>query len=149
MPHASPADVFYAATTDGRSWRPQLIEAELRARARRPAYVYQLDFTSRTDPARGAFHGIDIALLFGTLSAPDAGTGIGRDARMLSRQVQNRVIAFARSGSPNGPGMPRWPAYDLRRRETMVFDVASRVESDPRRWQRELFAPYPYIQPGT
>lgn len=149
MPQASPADVFYAATTDGRSWRPQLIEAELRARARRPAYVYQLDFTSRTDPARGAFHGIDIALLFGTLGAPDAWTGVGRDARMLSRQVQDRVIAFARSGSPNGPDMPHWPAYDLRRRETMVFDVASRVESDPRCWQRELFVPYPYIQPGT
>jgi len=149
MPHASPADVFYAATTDGRSWRPQLIEAEMRARAGRPAYVYQLDFTSRTDPARGAFHGIDIALLFGTLGAPDAWTGEGPDVRMVSRQLQDRVIAFARSGSPNSPGMPRWPAYDLQRRETMVFDAASLVQSDPRRWQRALFAPYSYIQPGT
>jgi para-nitrobenzyl esterase len=31
----------------------------------------------------------------------------------------------------------------------MIFDVASRVENDPRRWQRETFAPAPYTQPGT
>jgi para-nitrobenzyl esterase len=31
----------------------------------------------------------------------------------------------------------------------MVFDIASRAEADPRRWERELFARVPYIQPGT
>lgn len=148
MPNATPADVFYAATTDGRSWRPQLIEAEMRARAGRPAYVYQVDFTSRTDPMRGAFHGIDIALLFGTLETSDARTGTGPDARVLSRRLQDSVITFARSGSPNGPGLPLWPPYDLLRRRTMVFNRGSHIEGDPRRWQRALFAPYPYLQPG-
>lgn len=149
MPDATPADVFYAATTDGRSWRPQLIEAELRARAGRPAYVYQVDFASRTDPMRGAFHGIDIPLLFGTLATSGARTGTGADARALSRRLQDSVIAFARTGSPNGPGLPLWPSYDLARRRTMVFDRVSRIEGDPRRWQRALFAPYPYLQPGN
>ncbi|MBW8810724.1 MAG: carboxylesterase/lipase family protein, partial [Lysobacter sp.] len=64
MPAALPADIFYAATTDGRSWRPQVIEAEARARAGRPAFVYQVDFQSPTRPDRGAFHGIDIGLVF-------------------------------------------------------------------------------------
>jgi para-nitrobenzyl esterase len=31
----------------------------------------------------------------------------------------------------------------------MVFDVNSHIENDPRKWQRELFARIPYIQPGT
>ena len=38
-PDWSPMDVFYAATTAGRSWRGQVIEAEARARAGVPAYV--------------------------------------------------------------------------------------------------------------
>lgn len=149
MPAASPADIFYAATTDGRSWRPQLIEAEARARAGRPAFVYQVDFRSPTNPDRGAFHGIDIGLVFGTFDAPYAWTGNGAQTRALSRLMQRRFVAFARTGSPDLPGLPVWPAYDERRRATMVFDVASRIENDPRRWQRALFAPYPYTQPGT
>ena len=149
MPAASPADIFYAATTDGRSWRPQLIEAEARARAGRPAFVYQVDFQSPTNPDRGAFHGVDIGLVFGTLDAPYAWTGNGPETRKLSRLIQRRFVAFARTGRPDLPGSPAWPAYDENRRATMIFDVASRVENDPRRWQRELFAPAPYTQPGT
>ena len=30
-----------------------------------------------------------------------------------------------------------------------VFDTVAHREDDPRRWQRELFARVPYIQPGT
>ncbi|MGN6269907.1 MAG: carboxylesterase/lipase family protein [Sphingomonas sp.] len=148
-PAASPADIFYAATTDGRSWRPQLIEAEARARAGRPAFVYQVDFASPTNPDRGAFHGIDIGLVFGTFDAPDAWTGSGAATRTLSRLMQQRFLAFARAGDPNRPELPPWPAYDPGRRATMIFDTPSRVENDPRHWQRLLFAAAPYTQPGT
>ena len=40
-----------------------------------------------------------------------------------------------------------WPAYTLPRRATMIFNVIPRVADDPRRWQRELSARAPYIQP--
>lgn len=148
-PGASPADIFYAATTDGRSWRPQIIEAEARARAGRPAYVYEVDFTSPTRPERGAFHGIDIGLVFGTLEAPDAWIGTGTETRRLAREMQDRFLAFARTGDPNIARQPYWPSYDERSRATMIFDLSSRIVRDPRHWQRELFAPAPYSQPGT
>jgi para-nitrobenzyl esterase len=45
--------------------------------------------------------------------------------------------------------MADWPVYDLDTRTTMIFDVESRVENDPRRWERELFARVPYVQPGS
>ena len=149
LPDAAPADIFYAATTDGRSWRPQLIEAEARARAGRPTFVYQVDFASPTRPERGAFHGIDIGLVFGTLDASDAWTGTGAEARALSHLMQQRFIAFARNGRPDRVGLPAWPAYEPARRATMVFDRHSRIERDPRAWQRKLFAIAPYTQPGT
>ncbi|HEX7851514.1 MAG TPA: carboxylesterase/lipase family protein [Sphingomonas sp.] len=149
FPRWSPTEIFYAATTAGRSWRGQVIEAEARARAGAPGFVYQVDFTSRTDPRRGAFHTMDIPLVFGTLNAAGSQTGTGTDARAASRAMQDCFAAFAATGNPNHPGLPAWPEYDLARRSTMIFDVASHIENDPRQWQRELFSRIPYIQPGT
>ena len=145
FPDWSPMQVFYDATTAGRSWPGQVIEAETRARAGVPAWVYQCDFASRTDPRRGAFHTVDIPLVLGTLDAPGSQTGTGADARAASKAMQDRFVAFAKTGVPD----PRWPRYDLKTRATMVFDTVSRVEHDPRRWQRELFGRAPYIQPGS
>ncbi|MEH3123568.1 MAG: carboxylesterase family protein [Sphingomonas phyllosphaerae] len=142
-PGWSPADVLWAATTAGRSWRGQVEEAEARARAGTPAWVYQLDFGSPIDPVRGAFHTHDIPLVFGTLDAPGAKTGTGPAARKVSRTMQDAFVRFATTGSAP------WPAYTLPRRATMIFDVDSHVADDPRRWQRELFARVPYIQPGS
>ena len=149
FPQWTPEQVMYDATTAGRSWRGQVIEAEERAKAGAPAWVYQVDYASRLDPRRGAMHTMDIALSFGTLGAPGSQTGTGADARAASKAVQDSYVAFARTGNPNHPGLPAWPKYDLARRSTMIFDVNSRVEDNPRRWQRELFARIPYIQPGT
>lgn len=147
FPAYSPADIFFAATSDGRSWRPMLEEAEALARAGRPAFVYQFDFPSPVEPARGAFHALDIPFVFGTLADSPAGTGA--EARAISAAMQDRFVAFARTGTPNARGLQPWPAYRLRDRATMVFDRQSRVVRDPRSWQRRLFAPYPYTQPGT
>ena len=149
FPDWSPLDVFYGAVTAGRSWRGQVIEAEARARAGAPRWVYQVDFASRTDPRRGAFHTMDIPLVFGTLDAPGSQTGTAADARAASAAMQESFVAFAHAGDPNHPGLERWPTYGLARRATMIFDARSRVEDDPRRWQRELFARVPYIQPGS
>ena len=149
FPDWTPTEIFYGATTAGRSWRGQVIEAEERARAGVPGFVYQVDFTSRTDPRRGAFHTMDIPLVFGTLGAAGSQTGTAADARAASQAMQESFVAFATTGDPNHPGLPRWPRYDLAHRATMIFDARSHVENDPRRWQRELFARVPYIQPGT
>src|SRR3546814_7080942 len=61
----------------------------------------------------------------------------------MSDRVMDAFVRFARSGDPG------WPAYDLARRQTMIFDTESRVENDPRQWERELFARVPYIQPRS
>ena len=149
FPTYSPLQVFYAATTAGRSWRGQVIEAEERAKAGAPAYVYQVDYVSPQNPAHGTPHTMDIPLSFGTIDAPGSLTGTGPEARAASAHVMGAFIAFARAGDPNHSGLPHWPKYDLKARSTMVFNVASRVVNDPRRAERLLFAEVPYIQPGT
>lgn len=143
FPDHTPEQVFFAATTAGRSWRGQVIEAEERAQAGVPGYVYQIDFASPVEPWRGAPHAFDIPLVFGTLDAPGSLAGTGASARAVSRQMMDAFLAFARTGDPG------WAPYRLPERTTRIFDTAPRIENDPRRWERELFARIPYIQPGT
>ena len=159
-PDYSASQVFFAATTAGRSWRGAVVEAELRAEQGSPAYVYQLDWGSPADGGKwGAFHTLDIPLMFGTLTAPGSLTGDGADARKVSATMQGALTAFARSGrpdDPNGPDgepgnalLPRWDPYTLPRRATMIFDASSRLADDPRGEERRLFAKVPFIQQGT
>jgi para-nitrobenzyl esterase len=143
FPAYTPEQVFYAATTAGRSWRGQVEEAEARAKASAPTWVYQVDFASPVEPWRGAPHTMDIPLVFGTLDAPGSFAGSGAAARAVSDAMMGAFIALAAKGDPG------WPQYRLPQRSTMIFDAPPHVENDPRREQRELFARVPYIQPGT
>jgi para-nitrobenzyl esterase len=149
FPNWSPERVFYAATTAGRSWPGQVIEADARAAANTRTWVYQVDYQSPVEPWRGAPHTIDIPLVFGTLDAEGSITGTGAGARGVSAAMMDSFIAFAKDGDPNHPGMSAWPTYDLPERSTMIFDMETRALNDPRKWERELFARVPYIQPGT
>ena len=130
FPDLPPTGIFIKAVTAGRSWRGQIIEAEERAKAGYPAYVYQLDFED-------AKHTDDIGLSFGT--TPDM-------TPVQQAMSERMMVAFARFARTGNPG---WPAYDLASRKTMVFDTVSRVESNPRGRERDLFATVPYVQPGT
>ena len=94
-------------------------------------------------------HTIDIALVFGTLAAEGSPTGTSADAQAASKAMQESFVAFAKTGDPNHAGLPRWRQYDLARRSTMIFDTRAQPQDNPRRWQRELFARVPYIQPGS
>ncbi len=148
-PRYSPSDVFFAATTAGRSWRGAIIEAEERAKSSSPAYAYQLDWATPRDGGNfGAPHASDIQLVFDNIDKPGA-TAIGPNAQSMADQMSETFVAFARSGNPNNKLIPRWETYTLAQRKTMVFDVPSHLEDDPRGAERRLFAKVPYVQPGT
>jgi para-nitrobenzyl esterase len=148
-PRYTPTEVFFAATTAGRSWRGAVIEAEERARAGSPAYAYQLDWaTPREGGKFGAPHASDIQLVFDNISKPGA-TAEGPTAQPMADQMSETFIHFARTGDPNNRLIPRWERYQLPRRQTLVFNVPSRLEDDPRGAERRLFAKVPYVQPGT
>ena len=57
--------------------------------------------------------------------------------------------SLARDGDPNHAGLPRWDRYELPTRQTLLFDVETRMANDPRGDERAFFAAIPYVQPGT
>ena len=152
-PGYSPADVFFAATTDSRSWRGQVIEADRRA-AQPPGsaatYVYQFDWPTPIDGGKwGAHHGLDVPFAFDNAAITPHFVGVGEEQMRLASCMSDAAIAFARTGNPNTSSNPTWPVFDLQRRATMIFDRDVRVVDDPRGNERRLFEQVPYVQPGT
>ena len=149
-PHYTPSEVFFAATTAGRSWRGAVEELEARARQGAPTWAYQLDWGSPLDGGRfGAFHTLDIPLVFDTTDRAGSRTGDSDEATRVAATMSEALIALARHGDPNHGGLPRWQTYSLARRETMLFDTTSQQADDPRGGERRLYQQAPFIQRGT
>jgi para-nitrobenzyl esterase len=125
------------------------IQAEERAKIGAPTWMYQLDFPApEHGGVLGAFHTLDIPLVFDNVAAKGSRTGTGPDARLLAGRMADAFISLARTGNPNCASVPAWPRYDLERRATMIFDRQLRIEDDPRREERLLWSVAPYIKPG-
>ncbi|MGV8960095.1 MAG: carboxylesterase/lipase family protein [Stenotrophomonas sp.] len=150
-PQYTPSDVFFAATTAGRSWRGAVEELEARAHQHAPTWAYQLDWYDRDgDAARlRAFHTLDIPLVFDNIGQPGSRTGHSAAAQRVADSMSEALLAFARHGDPNHGGLPRWDQYRLPQRQTLLFDTDSRQADDPRGGERVLYQQVPFIQRGT
>ena len=150
-PHYTPSEVFFAATTAGRSWRGAVEELEARARAGSNTWAYQLDWHPDTEEGRRtrAFHTLDIPLVFDNLAQPGSRTGTGDDARAVAASMRDALLAFARSGDPRTGATSAWSPYSLPRRETMVFGATPVMQDDPRGGERALYQRVPFVQRGT
>ena len=69
------------------------------------AYLYYFDLDAPGDDNR-AFHSSDLRYMFGTLDR--SWRPYGQRDREASGQMMDYLVNFARTGDPNGPGMPPW-----------------------------------------
>lgn len=149
-PQMTPTDIYFAATTAGRSWRGAIIEAEERAKAGTKTYVYQANWQSPKDGGKyGAPHAVEIPLVFRTTAVPSAVTTDSEGARRMADLFSDAFIAFARTGSPQTSTLPEWTPYSLPKRETMLMDLKPELADDPRGEERKLFDKVPFVQAGT
>jgi para-nitrobenzyl esterase len=150
-PQYRPSDVFFSATTAARSWRGLIIESERRAAQHAaPTYVFQFDWQSPVDGGKWkASHAMEIPFVFDNVGYGKSIVGSGAAQQTMADMMSDTWIAFARTGNPNTDRLPAWPPFTLEARPTMIFDLTPRVVNDPRGEERRLFAPIPYVQPGT
>ena len=78
---------------------------------------------------------------FGRGETVDVGgyTDHGEVAHTLSARIAATWTAFARSGKPDNPAIPHWPAYTVADRATLVLDRECRVANDYGRETRLLW----------
>lgn len=48
----------------------------------------------------------------------------------LGEILSSAWINFARTGNPNGAGVPEWPDYTTSKKATMIFDTNCQVKYD-------------------
>lgn len=110
--------------------------AQAMARARQSAYLYSFTFTETGKRAPlGAYHGEELNFLSNTFPADWQHSA--QDEK-LGEAIQLYWTQFAKTGNPNGAGLPKWAAYDDGSRE--AFELGRTIGPrtvDPRLRQIE------------
>jgi para-nitrobenzyl esterase len=137
-PGASPSDLYFLIASDHRYSGPVMKIAERRAAlGKGPVYLYYFRWETPADGGRlKSPHTIEIPFAFDNVKAATRLTGGGPEAMALADKVSDAWIAFARTGNPNTPKLPRWTTYNSTDRPTMVIDNESKLVNDPIREQR-------------
>ncbi|MBG8555091.1 carboxylesterase/lipase family protein [Hymenobacter guriensis] len=102
-----------------------------------PAYIYLFSYVSPSMQQYmryGAGHASEIPYVFGTIRGQNAAAVVPKDQEVAT--MMNTYWAnFAKSGNPNGKGLPSWPVYDSRKNELIEFrpDGSAVGEPDPKK----------------
>jgi para-nitrobenzyl esterase len=102
-----------------------------------PVYQYRFGYVMSAMRERfrtGAPHGGEMGFVFGTLTAPPGATLTPED-QAIARLAHAYWVNFARTGDPNGPGLPSWPRHDLGKDAIFEFrpDGSAGAGPDPRK----------------
>jgi para-nitrobenzyl esterase len=118
--------------------------AQAMARAGQRAYLYYFTYaeTGKRE-ALGAYHGEELNFLSDSFPSD---WQHGHDDDKLGRAMRTYWTQFARTGNPNAPGLPPWPAFDPRTEQ--CFELGRKIQVRPvapqvqalERIMRQIFA---------
>ena len=108
---ADSKDAFIRAGTELEVTAPARWTAQTMNGMKSKAYLYEVTwaYPSQGGQQWGAFHGIELLLMFDSPRVPRDATG---DA--LAEALRDYWVQFARTGNPNVTRLPAWPPYDSR-----------------------------------
>jgi para-nitrobenzyl esterase len=95
------------------------------------AYEFARLVTPEVQPG-GNLHGVDNGYVFGTFATRGQGNELPSIAftagdAALSETMQRYWVNFVKTGNPNGPGLPPWPAFSSSARQYLGFTEAGTV----------------------
>ena len=98
-----------------------------------PTYYYRFSYVAQSaENGKGAAHATDIPFFFNTQAVKYGNATTPRDQAM-GDAISSYIVNFARTGDPNGAGLPRWQRYRGGGGTMMDFAASGRAVagSDP------------------
>jgi para-nitrobenzyl esterase len=128
-----PIDTYIAIQSNHMYRRNDIRAAELKARqGRAPVFAYLWSWQTPVMPGTlKAMHTIEVPFVFGNTALVPEFLGNGSELKSLTEAIQGAWVAFARNGNPNHAKLAEWKPFTIAGRETMVFDMPSKLVSDP------------------
>lgn len=112
-------------------YRPQaLAQTETKAKDN-GAPVWNFLFTYQSTALDGtltAMHCMELPYVFNNVARCGFETEATPEAIKLGEIMSSAWLNFARTGNPNGNGVPQWPAFTTKKKATMIFDKACEVK---------------------
>jgi para-nitrobenzyl esterase len=107
------------------------------AKTGEPARVYHFAYVADHYKGKmvGVSHGGEIAYVFGLRGLGFIANFASDKDRSVVAQTQAYWTNFARTGDPNGPGLPAWPSFSQASRQTLVIDDTTKAVADFRKGQ--------------
>jgi para-nitrobenzyl esterase len=143
----SAADALYGDA--GAQWMtditfrcPAIVVAQWNSNSKQPTYLYQFNRGVPGHPEMGAVHASEVVYVFGTLDAPNP-MRPKYDAAdyAISKAMQEYWTNFAKTGNPDGSGLPTWPKYQKGTGQFLEFTDSGPVAgSQLRQKQCAVFA---------
>jgi len=100
-----------------------------------PAFIYQFGYVPTAMRQRspyGAGHGSEVSFVFNTLHARWGNPGEATpEEKELARIMNTYWTNFAKTGNPNGKGLPVWPLYDSKKEEILDIELDGKPVSKP------------------
>ncbi len=113
---------------------------EVQAAAKTPVYRYEFDQAPPIPPnpggPSGAYHSAEIEFVFEAL--PSKKLPWRPEDTKLSELMSSYWSNFAKTGDPNGPGLPSWPDYKAAGHPVMHFSAAPASAPEKNRERYEL-----------
>jgi para-nitrobenzyl esterase len=133
------AEVITRFNTDWVWGEPARMTARFFEAKKNPVYMYQFGFVPvamRQRAPYGAGHGSEVSFVFNTLNARwGAPAEVTPEEKELARVMNTYWTNFAKTGNPNGKGLPLWPLYDSKKEEILNIELDGKpvVIPDPRK----------------
>jgi para-nitrobenzyl esterase len=129
------AEVITKFNTDWVWGEPARMTARAFVTKRAPTYMYQFGYVPATMRERsryGAGHGSEVSFVFDKLNARwGAPAEATPEEKELARIMNTYWTNFAKTGNPNGNGLPVWPLYDTQKEEILDIELDGKPVSKP------------------
>ena len=137
------AEVITKFNTDWAWGEPARMTARAFVAKGEPAYIYHFGYVPapmRERARYGAGHGSEVSYVFNTLNARRGGSEPSPEDKKLAQIMNSYWTNFAKTGNPNGEGLPLWPVYNTQKEEILDIESDGQAvgKSDPRKARMDV-----------